>query len=160
MMIPKRGAKKMPHVLDTKEYLDTVCDLLSQGQQLVPVPVAGSSMTPFLHPGDTVYVDLPTQPLRKADIVLFTRPSGQYILHRIIKVNPDGSFIMLGDAQTEREYVDGPGRIHARVTKATHKGKLLTPRSLRWLFFATVWIWAAPLRPKLMALWASIKKTR
>lgn len=148
----------MQRILDTKEYLDTVCDLLRQGQTLVPVPVAGSSMTPFLHPGDMVYLDTPVQPLRKADIVLFTRPDGRYILHRIVKVNQDGSFIMLGDAQTEREYVDGPQRIHARVTKAAHKGKLLTPGSPRWRFFATVWIWVAPLRPLLMALWAKIRR--
>lgn len=151
----------MQRTLDTKEYLDTVCELLQQGHSCVPVPVAGQSMIPFLHPGDTVYLDLPDSPLKKADIVLFTRPDGRYILHRIVKVNPDGSFILLGDAQTMRETVDSIGRIRARVTQVSCRSRLLTPKSLRWLFFATVWLWLEPLRPRLMGLWARLhKKTR
>lgn len=148
----------MERVLDTKEYLDAVCDLLHQGQSGVPVPVAGSSMTPFLHPGDTVYLDPVTPPLRRGDIVLYTRPGGRYILHRIVKVNADGSFIMLGDAQEEREWIGSEKQIHARVTRALHKGKLLTPRSLRWRLFATVWCWVVPLRRRIMTAYAHISK--
>ena len=130
----------MARMVDTKEYLDMVCGLLAEGKTSVPVPVAGTSMTPFLHPGDMVYLDLPKTPLKKGDIVLFTRPDGRYILHRIVSVNRDGSFTMLGDAQTEREPVAGPEFIHARVTGALHKGRRLTPKSRRWRFFATVWM--------------------
>jgi len=43
----------MPWILDTREYLDTVCELLKQGESSVAVPVAGGSMIPFLHHGDT-----------------------------------------------------------------------------------------------------------
>lgn len=148
----------MSRRLDTKEYLDTVCELLQQGSTCVPVPVAGTSMTPFLHPGDTVYLDLPDTPLKKADIVLFTRPDGRYVLHRIVALNPDGSLILLGDAQTMRETVDGVHRIRARVSRATHRGKLLTPKSLRWRFFATVWRFLEPLRPRLLGLMARLHR--
>ena len=51
----------MARLLDTQKYLDTVCDLLRQGEHSVAVPVAGSSMTPFLINGDTVYLDLPEE---------------------------------------------------------------------------------------------------
>lgn len=148
----------MARVVDTKEYLDIVCDLLENGETSVPVPVAGSSMIPFLHPGDTVYLDLPAAPLKRADIVLYTRPSGKYILHRIIAVNDDGSFFMMGDAQQEREWIESARQIRARVTCARHKGKLLTPRSPRWRFFATVWIRVVPLRHFLMNTVGKIKK--
>lgn len=148
----------MARTVDTKEYLDMVCDLLAQGKTQVPVPVAGSSMMPFLHPGDTVFLDLPGGKLRVGDIPLFTRPDGRYILHRIVEVRKDGSFVMLGDAQTERELVDGIHRIRAVVTSANHKGKLLTPRSVRWIFFATVWRWIVPFRPLVTKLWDRIKK--
>ena len=60
----------MAKVLDTRAYLDEVCRLLDQGQQHVAVPVTGGSMIPFLHNGDTVYLDLPDTPLRKGDVVL------------------------------------------------------------------------------------------
>ena len=150
----------MTKVVDTKEYLDMVCGLLAEGNTSVPVPVAGSSMVPFLHHGDTVYLEQPQGKLKKADIVLYTRPSGQYILHRIVRVNADGSFLMLGDAQTERERIESAAQIHGRVTRAVHRGKQLGPDSLRWKFFATVWIWVRPWRRQIMTLVAGMKKTK
>lgn len=148
----------MERILDTKEYLDAVCQMLVEGQNGVPVPVAGSSMTPFLHPGDMVYLDPVASPLRRGDIVLYTRPGGRYVLHRIVKVNTDGSFIMLGDAQMEREWIESEKQIHARVVRALHRGKLLTPKSFRWCFFATVWRWVVPLRHWIMNTYARIRR--
>lgn len=142
--------------VDTKEYLDVICSLLREGRREVSVPVAGSSMSPFLHHGDTVYLD-PVEVLpKRGDIVLFTRPSGQYILHRVVKVNADGSYIMLGDAQTQRERIESAASIHGIVVSALHKGKLLTPKSFRWRIFATVWQWVVPLRPFIMKSWKII----
>ena len=148
----------MARTVDTKEYLDIVCGLLAEGKTCVPVPVAGSSMTPFLHHGDTVYLQRPDGKLKKGDIVLYTRPSGQYILHRIVKVNADGSFIMLGDAQTDRERIESAGQIHGRVIRAVHRGKPLDSGSPRWIFFATVWIWVWPWRRKIVELVTRLRK--
>jgi len=148
----------MEKIVNTKEYLDMICSLLDEGQRSVPVPVAGSSMTPFLHNGDTVYLDRSDGRLKKGDIVLYTRPTGQYVLHRIVKRNADGSLVMLGDAQTERERLADAGQIHGKVIRAVHRGKLLTSSSLRWQFFATVWIWVRPWRQKLMRLSGILKK--
>jgi len=142
----------MPKIVDTKEYLDMVCDLLQQGQTHVPVPVAGSSMAPFLHHGDTVYLALPDRPLKRGDIVLYTRPDGRYILHRIIQVNSDGSFIMMGDAQQEREWIESETQIHGIVTDAVHRGKPVKPGSLRWRFFETVWLNLIPFRRRILSI--------
>lgn len=147
----------MTKTVDTKEYLDMVCGLLEEGKTSVPVPVAGSSMTPFLHHGDTVYLEQPRGKLKKGDIVLYTRPSGQYILHRIVKVNADGSFLMLGDAQTERERIQSEKQIHGRVVRAVHKGRRIGPESLRWRLFATVWVWVWPWRRQIVNLVGKIK---
>lgn len=144
--------------VDTKEYLDIICGLLREGRREVSVPVAGGSMVPFLHHGDTVYLN-PVEDLpKKGDIVLFTRPTGQYILHRVVKVNPDGSFIMLGDAQTQRERIESAASIHGIVVSALHKGTLLTPKSFRWRIFATVWQWVVPLRPFIMRSWKIVAR--
>lgn len=142
----------MAKLVDTKEYLDMVRQLLAEGNTDVPVPVAGSSMVPFLHNGDTVYLNLVDSPLKRGDVVLYTRPTGQYVLHRIVKVNSDGSFIMLGDAQQELERIESAAQIHARTTRVVHKGKPLTQRSSRWRFYATVWIWVWPWRRRLMSI--------
>ena len=142
----------MVKVLDTQAYLDTVCELLEQGERSVAVPVAGGSMTPFLIHGDTVYLDLPDTPVKRGDIVLYTRSSGRYILHRVFRVKRDGSFLMVGDAQTELEYIPSPNQIHARVTAASHKGKPNRPGQLRWWAYRHLWLWLRPVRPMLMNL--------
>ena len=148
----------MAKIVDTKEYLDVICSLLAEGRQEVPVTVAGSSMTPFLHHGDTVYLNPRVEPPEKGDIVLYTRPSGQYILHRVVQVNGDGSYIMLGDIQTDREWIESVEAIHGIAVKALHRGRILTPKSARWQFFARVWLHMVPLRPAAMKFWKVIRR--
>lgn len=157
VMMKNKGGELMAKIVDTKEYLDVICQLLTEGHKEVPVTVAGSSMTPFLHHGDTVYLNPRVQPPKKGDIVLYTRPGGQYILHRVVKVNPDGSFIMLGDIQTERERIESVESIHGVAVKALHQGKVLTPRSFRWRFFERIWLHMVPLRPAAMRFWKVIR---
>ncbi len=132
--------------VDTKQYLDAVCQMLREGASTVPVPVAGTSMVPFLRHGDTVYLSLPDSALKKGDIVLFTRPDGQYVLHRIVKVCRDGSFLLLGDAQVTKERVASADRIHARVTAALRQGKMVQPGDREWELYAGPWVALAPLR--------------
>lgn len=147
----------MARVVDTREYLDMVRELLAEGKTSVAVPLSGASMTPFLHPGDMVYLDLPKEPLRRGDVVLYTRPGGQYVLHRIVSLNKDGTVTMAGDAQTELEVLDGTHRIHAIMTKTRHKGRILTPASPRWRFFRTVWLQVIPQRPAILKTLTKLK---
>lgn len=142
----------MPHVLDTQLYLDTVCDLLQQGQTHVTVPVAGGSMLPFLHTGDTVCLDLVDTPLKRGDILLYRRECGRYILHRLYKLRRDGSCLMVGDAQQELEVLPSREQICARVTSAWHDGKRYLPGSPRWWFYQHIWLCLVPVRHFLMSL--------
>lgn len=148
----------MAKVLDTNAFLDTVCELLRQGQQHVAIPVTGGSMVPFLHSGDMAYLDLPDGPLKKGDIVLYTRQSGRYILHRIKKVNKDGSFVMVGDAQQDLELIPRRDMIHARVTSARHCGKLIYPGQPRWWFYQHIWLMLVPYRHRLMHLSGRLRR--
>ena len=127
----------MALIVDTKEYLNTICQLLREGKQDLPVPVTGNSMCPFLHPGDIVYLNRYTE-LEKGDIVLFTRPDGSFVLHRIYQIKKDGSYLILGDNQMLPEPVPAE-RIHAIVTSVRIKEKVVTPKSLRWQCFAKLW---------------------
>lgn len=103
--------------LDTKAYLDSVCAMLKDGSTAVPVPVKGSSMVPFFREGDTVYLDSVPPKLHVGDIVLYTRASGDYILHRIVSVSSNGRFTILGDAQLMKSAENVSGKcIKAIVT--------------------------------------------
>ena len=139
-------------LLDTQEFLDTICELLHQWQTHVTIPVAGGSMVPFLHNGDTVCLDLLDSPPKKGDILLYQRASGRYILHRVRKVRKDGALIMVGDAQQELEVLPSVTMVRARVTAARHKGKPCNPGSLRWWIYQHIWMWLLPFRHRLMAM--------
>ena len=136
----------MSIVLDTQSYLDTVCDLLREGRTHVPVTVAGTSMTPFFDPGDTVFLDLPAKPIEVGDVILFRRFGQQYVLHRVVGIFPDGSYELLGDAQLRSERV-APDQVCAIVTALRRGEKLLDSRSLRWRFFRGPWRHIRRLRP-------------
>ena len=150
----------MARILDTNAFLDAVCELLLQGQRNVAIPVTGGSMVPFLHSGDMAYLDLPDSPLKKGDIVLYTRENGRYILHRIKRINKGGSFIMVGDAQQELELLPRRELIHARVTSALHCGKHIHPGQPRWWFYQHIWLNIVPIRHFLMALSGKLKRKK
>ncbi len=68
-------------------------------------PVDGDSMMPLLDCRcDTVKIAPVTKPLEKYDLPLYRRPSGQLVLHRIIKVKKNG-FITCGDNRYKTEFV-------------------------------------------------------
>lgn len=135
----------MSKIVDTKEYLDLALSLLGEGKTNVPVTVSGVSMTPFLHPGDTVFLNLPDRPYRAGDVVLFTRPNGSYVLHRIVKADVS-HYLMLGDSQTRRETISA-NCVHAIVTSIRIGNRLMNMRHPYCLFYQTIWRWMEPLRP-------------
>lgn len=141
----------MARTLDTRAFLDTVCQLLQQGQTHVTVPVTGSSMVPFLYDGDTVYLNAAPEKLKKGDVVLYTRSNGDYVLHRIRKINRDGSLVLVGDAQQFLEHLPSRAQVHGIAVAARHKGKAITPRGFHWWFYRHVWLWLLPWRYRLMA---------
>lgn len=78
-------------------------ELLSSGQTYVG-PTFGTSMQPVIFEGKTsIVVEPKTERLKKFDVVLF-RHGDKYILHRIIKVYPEGYFTR-GDNCIQGEWV-------------------------------------------------------
>ena len=68
------------------------------------VEIKGTSMNPLLKQGENkVYVEKPTGRLKKGDVALYTRDSGEYVLHRVMKVLPD-SYVFCGDNHFVLEY--------------------------------------------------------
>ena len=87
------------------------------------------------------------RPARRGDMLLYQRSSGQYVLHRVWKAEKDGTFTMVGDAQTELEHGIREEQIIAIVTSVVRKGKSMAPGGFWWEFFEKVWIRMVPLRP-------------
>ena len=145
--------------VDTFAYVSVLKELVEEGRE-VSMLISGSSMSPFLcHGRDHVYFKAPDRPLRVGDMVFYQRQSGQYVLHRICKVK-DGSYYIVGDAQTEIEGPVSREQIFALVTRVQRKGRLLGPGNFWWEFFARVWIRLIPLRPLLVRAYGLFHRKR
>lgn len=143
--------------IDTKAYLDAVCEIAQTGNPVSTI-VSGSSMAPFLASNrDYVFLEVPSRPLKKGDIVLFQRTNGNYILHRIKKVTSEGYYIV-GDRQTKCEGPVPETSIRCVVTSAKRKDKLITPENFSWKFYEKVWINLIFLRPAFFSLMKIFRK--
>lgn len=131
--------------IDTFEYISVLRELTEQGRE-VSLLISGSSMSPFLaHQRDTIFFRKPESELKRGDMVFYQRVTGQFVMHRIWNVKPDGYYIV-GDAQVD---IEGPikrEQIFAIVTKVQRKGKWLGPGDFWWEFFEHVWIRIVPCR--------------
>ncbi len=143
--------------VDTGVYISSLLELVQKGEE-VGLPVAGSSMTPFLGDGrDQVFLRKPDRPLKRGDIVLYRRNNGDYVLHRIHKVRGK-EYDIVGDAQNRIERGINRDQIFAIVTRARRKGEIIEPNSFHWWFFQNVWIGMVPLRSPLLRLYAACRQ--
>ena len=128
---------------------------LLEAAESVPLVISGNSMSPFLtHRRDTVYLSRVQRPLKKGDMILFRRDSGDYILHRILRME-NGMYILIGDAQNWVEPVRDD-QVLALVTAVRRKDKLLKEGDFWWFFFEKIWIRMIPLRCPVMKLYALV----
>lgn len=119
--------------------------------------ITGDSMFPlWRHRRDTaVLTKYDKTALRKGDIPLYRRRTGQYVMHRIIKVNRDG-YNLCGDAQTQIEYNFSKENIIAIVKAFTRKGKKYCCSDLWYRVYTVFWIGPLPFR-RIMLLFFTVK---
>ena len=133
-------------VIDTVEYVDMLRNLTESGNT-VNMLISGNSMAPFLiHQRDYIYFEKPKRELKKGDPVFYQRDNGQYIMHRICRVNPDGSYDMIGDNQRGIEKGIRRDQIFALIIMIKRKDKLIKPGDLWWEFFSKIWVNIIPCR--------------
>lgn len=119
--------------------------------------VTGSSMAPFLvHGRDQILFRKLQGPLRRGDLAFYCRADGSYVMHRVFRVDADGNYYLLGDAQQQVEGPLEPQRIFAMVPRVCRKGKWLDHSSPCWRFFATVWLWLRPVRPQVLHIYGRL----
>jgi signal peptidase len=92
---------------------------LALGTDLPIVAVQSNSMVPTFHKGDLlVLVGVSPNQLQVGDIIVFSPKEGATpIVHRIIKINEDGTFQTKGDANTQQlpfEKSIKPEQIHGK----------------------------------------------
>lgn len=90
-----------------------------------PVRVTGGSMRPALVAGDVVVVEREAA-VGEGDIALVREPGHDAVLHRVVRLQPDGSVMLKGDANDIGDFSPVPARdIAGRVVRVLPLGRLI-----------------------------------
>ena len=107
----------------------------------------GSSMMPFLrHRKDIIEIrKKENERCKRYDIVLY-KHANQYILHRVLRVLPDGKYIIAGDNNTFLEKDITDDHILGVVTQVIRNGKTIKMDDWRYLTYVHLWSDFYPIR--------------
>ncbi len=110
----------------------------------------GISMMPLIREGRDVMVieDCSGSEVQRLDAVLFTREQRQpegasktkkdYVLHRVMRINPDGTFWIIGDNCTSGEIVRGE-QIIGRLTAVIRDGRTVSTSDAGYRRYVNLW---------------------
>ena len=100
----------------------------------------GTSMLPLLRQGkDSVALIKAEEGLRVGDIPLYKRENGDFVLHRIVKIEKDGNLTMCGDNQTALERGIRAEQVIAK-TAAIYRGeKRVDTKKLSYRTYCFLW---------------------
>lgn len=99
----------------------------------------GDSMMPLLRENrDLMVLTVPQRPIKKYDAVLYKRENGQYVMHRIVAVKPDG-YVMCGDNRYCKEYGVKQEQILALLTSVVRKGREINCDSFKYKLYVHLW---------------------
>lgn len=140
-MVPMSPADALPHI----------SAILAEGGSCRLV-ITGNSMLPFLRDKrDGVILIPPTGEIQRDEIVFYLRSPNVCVLHRVWQVNPDGSFLICGDAQTALEPIRRE-QILARISHIERNGHSIPVSSPLLRLQVRLWRWLYPVRPRMLAL--------
>lgn len=146
-------------VIENDVYLPVLKELIAEGRE-VRLNVRGSSMLPFLADRrDSVIIARVDSELKKGDIVIFQRKTGEYIMHRICRADKAAKqYYLVGDAQSIVEGPVGEEQIFGVITSVCRKGKWVKPGDMCWWFYDKVWGMMRPFRMKLLLMLLKIRR--
>ena len=120
-------------------------EVLSRDGKLVYTNV-GDSMLPLIREGRDLLVIQPVNHrLGRYDIPLYRRDSGQYVLHRVLKVRPT-DYVLCGDNRWQKETGIRDDQILGVLSSVIRNGKELSMQGLACRIYAHLWCDLFPLR--------------
>jgi hypothetical protein len=132
-----------------------------QSGQTFQLPVTGTSNLPTLSGSrDYVILDQVERPLRKCDLPLYQRDSGQYVLHRIVSVQKDGTFTCCGDNQWKKEAGLRPDQVVGVTVGLIRKGRAFTTRQIGYRLWVRTWVFLLPCRKTLFQIRHGLSKLK
>lgn len=100
---------------------------------------SGDSMLPFIHEKrDILIIEKPSGRLKKYDVPLYRRDSGQYVLHRILKVR-ENDYVICGDNRINKEYGITDRHIIGVLTAVNRNGKMIYNNNRLYRLYVHLW---------------------
>lgn len=128
-------------------------EILERDGRLIYTNV-GDSMRPLIREGrDLLVITRPSlHPdgrtggrLKRYDVPLYRRDSGQYVLHRILDVRPDG-YVLCGDNRWHKEYGVTDRQIIGVLAAVVRDGHEIPVTDWRYRLYVHLWCDFFPLR--------------
>ena len=106
----------------------------------------GDSMMPLIKQGrDVLVISVVNGRLKRYDIPLYKRDSGQYVLHRILKVRKN-DYVICGDNRCNKEYGITDRHIIGVLSGIIRDGREIPVTDIKCLIYAHLWCDLFPVR--------------
>ena len=130
--------------IQLEQLIPLIRESLASGQNVRFSP-RGTSMLPMLRQGvDAVVLSPLPKVLRKYDLPLYRRDSGQYVLHRVVRVGE--TYTCVGDNQFSLETGLRHEQMIAVVTAFTRGNREISANSFWYLLYCRFWHYTRPIR--------------
>ena len=122
------------------DAIDVIEEVLASGGEFRLFP-KGTSMLPLLVQGKDSVVLKRSEGgcLKKHDIAFYRRTNGQFVLHRVMKIEADGTYTMCGDNQFALERGIQPQQVIGYVSEIYKGERLKKLSSLRYRIYVFFW---------------------
>lgn len=139
------------------DVYDVMMEMLNSGGTVNFNP-RGTSMLPTLHnDGDRVVLKK-FKTLKKYDLPLYLRDDGQFVLHRVHKVNSDGTYNMCGDNQWHLEKGIRPDQIIGTVVSIQRGNKVIKTTNPLYKLYVVLWVKSRVVRRIVVGGFRKIKR--
>lgn len=106
----------------------------------------GDSMMPLIKQGrDVLVISVVNGRLKRYDIPLYKRDSGQYVLHRILKVRKN-DYVICGDNRCNKEYGITDRHIIGVLSGIIRDGREIPVTNIKCRIYAHLWCDLFPVR--------------
>lgn len=120
----------------------------------------GDSMLPVIRQGrDLLVIERTSGRLKQYDVPLYRRDTGQYVLHRVLKVR-ERDYVLCGDNRWGRETGITDRHVLGVLTAIIREGKTLSVTDRRYRIYVRLWCDLFPLRAVLLKGIHALKRMR
>ena len=120
----------------------------------------GDSMLPLIRQGrDLLVIERVSGRLRKYDVPLYRRDTGQYVLHRVLKVR-EHDYVLCGDNRWHRETGVTDRHVLGVLTAVIRDGTEVSAADWRYRVYVHLWCDLFPLRAFLLKGIHGLKRMR